>query len=268
MSKCYHLTLAMACTAASHASHSWRARRSSSRCPPLAAESILCGSPLPAGQSKPNSFSAQPELVEEALVINLERRSDRLVSMARLPWGIPLTRLAAVEGSALSWHQLQADGHVHTDAVLEGIWAEKESLPTICRSTGSFSPHLTLSAVGCALSHRLAWQRLLAETSRDFVLILEDDVDALCDEFDTKLGQVTQVATSAASENTCIVLAACRALFSLCCCSQAVVDLALCSCSLVCHTDGRFVSSDIMNQPANCFDRVPHLHFEKYQQHP
>ena len=48
-------------------------------------------------------------------------------------------------------------------------------MPTICRKTGSFSPHLTLSAVGCALSHRKAWERLAASKKHEWALILEDD---------------------------------------------------------------------------------------------
>lgn len=67
----------------------------------------------------------------------------------------------------------------------EGIHAERERS---YRSTGSFLPDLTKSAVDCALLHRVAGQRLLAETSQDFVSILRDDDDAL-DEFGTKLEQ-------------------------------------------------------------------------------
>ena len=59
----------------------------------------------------------------------------------------------------------------------EARWAERHSMPTICRKTGSFSPHLTLAAVGCGLSHRKAWQALV-DDGRDYALIMEDDLSA------------------------------------------------------------------------------------------
>ena len=128
---------------------------------------------------------------ELVLGINLDRRSDRLQSLLHLPWGLSVERLKAVDGRTLEWEKVLSDGSVHEDGVREGKWAEDAQCPTICRwavrnstrcvvqarsptsphlhsirthtqrrRSGSFSPHLTLSAVGCALSHRLAWQRL------------------------------------------------------------------------------------------------------------
>jgi len=95
----------------------------------------------------------------------------------------------AVDGksSELSWDGLVAAGDVHADAAKEAQWASEASVPTLCRKTGSFSPHLTLAAVGCALSHRAAWQRLASQQACDWALFLEDDVDSVAAAFDQQL---------------------------------------------------------------------------------
>ncbi|EOD26866.1 hypothetical protein EMIHUDRAFT_114922 [Emiliania huxleyi CCMP1516] len=121
-----------------------------------------------------------------------------------LPWGggAPLERLAATDGRTLSWaardsrelrggapQALVASGRLSAKAAEAAVWAERQGLPTVCRETGSFSPHLTLAAVGCALSHRAAWERL-ARSSSEWALLLEDDVEALAPSFHRKLGAV------------------------------------------------------------------------------
>ena len=55
--------------------------------------------------------------------------------------------------------------------------------------SNSFSPHLTKAAVGCALSHRAAWERLAASSS-DWALIVEDDVHSLAPNFCAQLRRV------------------------------------------------------------------------------
>ena len=110
------------------------------------------------------------------LVINLQRRGDRLrklrgVLRGRLStWEI----IEAVDGRVLSWKD--AAPHLTAKALADAQWAEKKQVPTICQRTGSFSPHFTLSAVGCALSHRKAWQHLAGSKEHDWALILEDDI--------------------------------------------------------------------------------------------
>ena len=78
---------------------------------------------------------------------------------------------------------------MHDTALADALWAEKHAVPTICTKTGSFSPHFTLAAVGCALSHRKAWA-CLAASSHDSALILEDDVTMLADDFEASLERV------------------------------------------------------------------------------
>ena len=80
------------------------------------------------------------------------RRPQRLLKRKQLPFA--WDRLDAVNGRNLSWDELERDGIVLPEAIKEARYAEREGMPTICRRTGSFSPHLTLSAVGVACSHR------------------------------------------------------------------------------------------------------------------
>ena len=82
-----------------------------------------------------------------------------------------------------------ASGRLSAKAAEAAVWAERQGLPTVCRETGSFSPHLTLAAVGCALSHRAAWERLAASSS-DWALIVEDDVHSLAPNFCAQLRRV------------------------------------------------------------------------------
>ncbi len=116
------------------------------------------------------------------------------------PISLPYEVLQAVDGSALSWDE--AASHLAPKAVHEARWAEEKGVPTICMRTGSFSPHFTLAAVGCALSHRAAWQRLASAPKEvDWCLILEDDVSRFAECFESKLE--TLLATLPSSWRMC-----------------------------------------------------------------
>ena len=124
------------------------------------------------------------------LGISLDRRADRWATLQRLPWAEARPeRMSAVDGRTLDWDVLEVDGVLHPQAVKEGRWAESNTVPTICAKSNSFSPHLTKAAVGCALSHRAAWERLAASSS-DWALIVEDDVHSLAPNFCAKLRRV------------------------------------------------------------------------------
>jgi len=122
-------------------------------------------------------------------VINLSRRQDRLRQIRQVLKNklVPWERVEAVDGRALSWDDVAM--HLHPTALADALWAEAHKVPTICRRTGSFSPHLTLAAVGCALSHRKAWERL-ANSSADVGLIFEDDVAKVADDFHASVERV------------------------------------------------------------------------------
>ena len=67
-------------------------------------------------------------------------------------------------------------------------------MPTICKRTGSFSPHLTLGAVGIALSQRKCWQRLLASPPAiEYALVLEDDIAKCAADFPSQLQRVLRI---------------------------------------------------------------------------
>ena len=123
------------------------------------------------------------------LVINLKRRGDRLRRIRKVLRESGLRhweRVEAVDGRTLSWDGASATTHMSTTALSNARWAECHAVPTICTRTGSFSPHLTLAALGCALSHRKAWERLVA-SAHEWALILEDDVAAVADDLEAKL---------------------------------------------------------------------------------
>ena len=120
-----------------------------------------------------------------AMVVNLARRADRVALMRKLKLPFEWERLDAVDGRTLTWELLK--DRIHPDAIREAQWAESQAVPTICRRTGSFSPHLTLSAAGCALSHRKAWEALVANPDADFALIMEDDLSKAAPRLEEKL---------------------------------------------------------------------------------
>jgi len=122
------------------------------------------------------------------LMINLERRADRLARMRALRLPFEWERLSAVDGRTLDWKALRDERTVHAEAVQEALWAEAQLVPTICRKTFSFSPHLTKGAVGTALSHRNAWQALAdSPPTIEIALIMEDDLSAAAPHFEAQL---------------------------------------------------------------------------------
>ena len=120
-----------------------------------------------------------------AYAINLDRRPDRLRAMHRTAHELQWQRISAVDGCSLSW-DAHAE-HVQPQALQDAEWAARAGVPTICRKTCSFSPHLTLSALGCALSHRAAWQRLVQQRDREWALVLEDDISGVAAHFEHQL---------------------------------------------------------------------------------
>ena len=152
------------------------------------------------GEKKKLRRVPPPPLV---LVINLKRRSDRLrrlrgVLRGRLKtWEV----IEAVDGLELTWDA--AAQHLTPKALADALWAESKGVPTICQRTGSFSPHLTLSAVGCALSHRKAWERLASSKAHEWALILEDDLACVSVELEGALERC--VASLPSSWQFCMV---------------------------------------------------------------
>lgn len=143
-------------------------RQRSSQCAPKPSEKA---SETPAAAHRPIPDDPQ------VLVINLPRRPDRLLSMQAFGWGLPLHIIAAVDGLELSWDAAPVTGFVTKRAIKRAVDAVENLVPTVDDASHSFSPHLTLGAVACALSHRQAWTRIV-ERSR-WAIIVEDDLYAV-----------------------------------------------------------------------------------------
>ena len=121
-------------------------------------------------------------------VINLQRSPQRLANVSTLvPSDLAWSRCDAVDGRTLSWAALKRDGYVTDTAAQMG----EQNLPTICRSSNSFSPHLSLGGVGCARSHHDRWLAL-ANSNYRFAIILEDDIDMISPDFCHALSQILQ----------------------------------------------------------------------------
>jgi GR25 family glycosyltransferase involved in LPS biosynthesis len=88
------------------------------------------------------------------------------------------TRVSAVDGSALN-----------IDQIPRNIITEK-GISDAKHNSGQFGISLTPGGIGCALSHRAVWQRIVDE-NLDHVLILEDDI-RINDDFYEKIDKITK----------------------------------------------------------------------------
>eukprot|EP00439_Symbiodinium_sp_Y106_P065829 s735_g10.t1 len=145
--------------------------------------------------------SVPPELGEWcALFINLDRRADRkerlrsLLAEANAPLLRRLERVEAIDKLALS-----LDDEVVVDAV--GPYAlerarralDEEHYTIVHDEEGNlvhFDDHLTVGGIACALSHRLALQRIATHPTAEWGLILEDDVNAVVPRVDLAISKL------------------------------------------------------------------------------
>lgn len=96
-------------------------------------------------------------------------------NVMRLKWnGMDITRIEAVDGKDLQWSSPQVNSFVTGRAKRDAMNAEKRNIATVDDTIDSFSPHLTLGAVACALSHRKTWETVVADNRP--CLVIEDDV--------------------------------------------------------------------------------------------
>jgi hypothetical protein len=95
-------------------------------------------------------------------------------------------------------------------------------VPARAGKTDSFSPHLTLGGVGCALSHRRAWERIAGQKANKWGLVLEDDVSAIAVNFADQLRKIVRRrAVPAAPAAYTLLPAACCLLHLAYCLLQA-----------------------------------------------
>ena len=118
-----------------------------------------------------SQFSSPYYPFDSVYVINLDRRTDRWMHMERQLRKVALSdavRFPGVDGSRdLDVATLVADG------TLTQMGADRLRLPL---EEKLFGMDLTMGALGCAMSHRAVWQRVV-EAQHRCCLILEDDAE-------------------------------------------------------------------------------------------
>ena len=101
------------------------------------------------------------------MYINLERRPDRKTNIEeqlnKINYKGPVERIDAVDAKTLDIPTL-----THKLVTNKGIQS------ALNKDSGLYT-FLTKGAIGCALSHRIAWEKVL-EGNDEYVLILEDDI--------------------------------------------------------------------------------------------
>ncbi|CCW61854.1 unnamed protein product [Phytomonas sp. EM1] len=116
-------------------------------------------------------------LFDACYVINLDRRPDRWAHISseirkrRLSKffqpGVSVTRVSGIDGSSLDVAELHASGAITELGYQRFLLPVEEKL---------FGMDLTPGAVGCALSHRAVWEKVVA-AKQTAALILEDDAE-------------------------------------------------------------------------------------------
>lgn len=130
----------------------------------------------------------------KAFYLNLAHRADRnaqlLALLAAHPWLSPplLERVDAVDGRDLVVREMP-EHLVGMQGKRLAAHQVAAGIPTLRLESNEFSPHLTPGAVGCALSHKLAWERFLASDA-ERALVLEDDLTLVAPELGARIQHV------------------------------------------------------------------------------
>lgn len=142
------------------------------------------------------SGAHRPQLEDNWILfyINLNRREDRneqfLNVLKPVRWlHQKAERISAADGRDLSNERLKQ--LVHTGHLQRGADSFVD-VPNIDLRGGQFSGHLSRGAIGCALSHLEAWERLLRQECHGvkWAMVFEDDVVALAEDFTQRLASV------------------------------------------------------------------------------
>lgn len=124
----------------------------------------------------------------EVHIINLDRRRDRWLRVQKLPWKLPIRRESAIDGRSLTWETPMVKDLVAPASLKMAKTATTNRVPTV--DGFSFSPHLTLGAVGTALSHRAVWKKIAARNAP--AIVVEDDVDGIASQFASEVKEAIQ----------------------------------------------------------------------------
>lgn len=120
------------------------------------------------------------------LVINLERRPDRLANLQKLLGATNpgllhrLERIDAVDGRNIELNSTATASILEPETLARAKRAKQLGLYTVVHDDEnnlvSFDDHLTEGAVACAMSHYKALERVATHPTAEWGLILEDDV--------------------------------------------------------------------------------------------
>ncbi|CAJ1440700.1 unnamed protein product, partial [Effrenium voratum] len=135
-----------------------------------------------------------------ALYINLARRTDRrerlqkLLATSNAPLAARLERVEAIDKQALTLEDEIVTDAVAYRALERARRAEEEEHYTIVHDEEGnlvhFDDHLTLGGIACALSHRLALQRIAEHPTAEWGLVMEDDVNAVVPRADLAIAKL------------------------------------------------------------------------------
>jgi len=120
------------------------------------------------------------------MYINLERRPDRKknieIQLQNINNKIPVERIDAIDSKKLDIKNLSNKlvSRIGINMALD----KKEGLYTI----------LTKGAIGCALSHKIAWEKVI-NGNDEYVLILEDDIEFI-EDYNNKLSEIIKNANN------------------------------------------------------------------------
>lgn len=116
-------------------------------------------------------------IFDRCFFLNLDRRVDRLMHVKKqiergkihkcLKPGVQVERISAIDGETLDVEALRRQGRI------SALGMQRFGLPL---EQKLFGMDLTKGAIGCSLSHRLVWEKVVKNGCR-CALILEDDVE-------------------------------------------------------------------------------------------
>mmetsp|Transcript_124883 Transcript_124883/g.353475 ORF Transcript_124883/g.353475 Transcript_124883/m.353475 type:complete len:556 (+) Transcript_124883:91-1758(+) len=158
-----------------------------------------CAGITPAAAGAPAAGHAADLGAWCALYINLARRGDRrrqllrTLSLANGELLGRVERVDAVDGRQLKFSCRELEKVVEEEALRKARRALEHNAHTIIyqgRSLVHFDDHLTPGGIACAMSHRLALERLAAHPTAEWALILEDDIRALVPRVETAIGRI------------------------------------------------------------------------------
>jgi len=120
-----------------------------------------------------------------ARYVNLSRRLDRrerlfnLLAVSNAELLARIERVDAIDGKELSLNDVSLGSMVGVELLDRARQASEQGAWTIVHDGGRllhFDNHLTIGGIACAMSHRLALEKVARHPTAEWGLILEDDV--------------------------------------------------------------------------------------------